>query len=34
MRAKSTELMNQIISFVDQYYSAKHMSGVILQQAA
>lgn len=26
MRAKSTELMNQITSFVDQYYSAKHTS--------
>ena len=26
MRAKSMELMNQITSFVDQYYSAKHTS--------
>lgn len=26
MRAKSMELMDQIISFIDQFYSAKHTS--------
>lgn len=26
MRAKSMELMDQIISFIDQFYSVKHIS--------